>query len=237
MQILRIVLMAALALSANLSIAATPSAETWLAYQRARVTVAADGTVQQASLLSSSLSEAMQEQVLSRIRTFEFEPATRDGVAGVTETTLSVKLAIEPEQDQMVVRVVDAEVSVGFDHLKPPSFPMAQLRRSQGARVELRLSYDAEGKVTDASVESIEPDIKVFRLAAIKAARDWQFQPELVDGIGIGGTVLIPVVFSVTKVNDTTLKFPDGGKLHVNRQLEPPERLLTSTLRMRETEG
>ncbi|MGE4073867.1 MAG: energy transducer TonB [Lysobacterales bacterium] len=237
MQILRVILITALSLGASLSIAASPPAETWLAYQRAQVTVAADGTVQQASLLNSSLSAAMQEQVLQRIRAFEFEPATHNGVAGVTETTLSIKLAVEPEQDQLVVRVVDAEVTVGFDRLKPPRFPMAQLRRAQGARVELRLSYDGSGRVTDVSVESVEPDLKAFRLAALKAAREWQFQPERVDGIGIAGSALIPVTFSLTTSDDGKLRFPDGGTLRVRRQLEPPERLLTSTLRLREAEG
>lgn len=238
MQILRAILITAASLGATPGIAASPPNETWLAYQRAQVTVAADGTVQQASLLNSSLSVAMQEQVLKRIRAFEFEPATHNGVAGVTETTLSVKLAVEPEQDQLIVRVVGAEVTVGFDRLKPPRFPMAQLRRAQGARVELRLSYDGNGRVTDVSVERVEPDLKAFRLAALKAAREWQFQPERVDGIGIAGSALIPVTFALTTSDDEgKLNFPDGGSLRVRRQLEQPERLLTSTLRLRATEG
>jgi TonB family protein len=237
MQTPRAVLIAALILSTSLAVAATPSNERWLAYQRASVTVSTDGTVQQASLLNSRLSPSMQEAVLKRIRTFEFEPATRDGVAGVTETTLSVKLAVEPEQNQLVVRVVDADVTIGFERLKPPRFPKTQLQRSQGARIELRLAYDTNGKVTEVSVERAEPDLKVFREAALKAARDWQFQPERVNGIGIAGSALIPVTFSVTSNNDGELKFPDGGTLRVTRDLEPPERLLSSTLRLRDIDG
>ncbi|MCB1600145.1 MAG: energy transducer TonB, partial [Xanthomonadales bacterium] len=97
---------------------------------------------------------------------------------------------------------------------------------------------DGNGRVTDVSVERVEPDLKAFRLAALKAAREWQFQPERVDGIGIAGSALIPVTFSLTTSDDEgKLNFPDGGTLRVRRQLEQPERLLTSTLRLRATEG
>ena len=239
MQILRAILITALALGANLSIAASSSAERWLAYQLARVTVAADGTVQQASLPHSTLSVAMQEQVLNRVRTFEFEPATRDGLAGVTETTVWVKLALEPNGDQLELRVIGADITVGMERLKAPRYPAAQLRRMQSATVDLQVSYDQTGKVTDVNVTSAKPDLKAFKLAAIKAAREWQVQPERIDGVGMAGSVLVPVRFEIAGQNNDSgmINFPDGGSLEVSRELGQPDQLLGSTLRLRATES
>ena len=239
MQILRAILIIAVALVSSRGIAANPSTERWLAYQLASVTVAADGSVQQATLPGSTLSPAMQEQVLSRVRAFEFEPATRDGVAGVTETTVWVKLALETDQDQLLLKVIGGDITVGMDRLKAPRYPALQLRRMQGAEVELRVAYDAQGVVTDVSVTRAEPDLKAFKVAAIKAARQWQVRPERIDGVGVAGTVVVPVRFEVAGQNNDSgkINFPDGGSLQVSRELEQPDQLLSSTLRLRATEG
>lgn len=236
---LRSVLMAALMLSANLSFAASPANERWLAYQLASLTVAADGRVQQASLRNSSLSPAMQEQILDRVRTFEFEAATRDGVAGVTETTVWVKLALEADNDQLALRVIGADITVEMERLKAPHFPATQLRLGQGAQIDLQVAYDESGKVTEVTVSRAEPDRKAFKLAAIKAARDWKVVPERIDGVGVAGVALIPVRFEIagTDHNSGEIKFPDGGHLSVSRELAQPDQLLGSTLRLRATEG
>lgn len=85
--------------------------ERWLASQWARVVVGPDGRVLEAELPGSSLGSATQEEILRRIRQFEFEPASVGGVAASTETSLSVQLAVEPQGEQLAVRVAGASVA------------------------------------------------------------------------------------------------------------------------------
>ena len=133
----------------------------------------------------------------------------------------------------MAVKVAGANVSVGMVKLPPPRFPRSQLNRSQGAEVELRLAYDTEGKVTDVEITRIEPDLKVFREATLKAAREWVFAPEKIDGQAVAGTALIPVRFEFVSNNSGEIKFPDGGLLRVSRERESERKLLSSGTQLR----
>lgn len=207
--------------------------ERWLASQWARVVVGPDGRVLEAELPGSSLGTATQDEILRRIRQFEFEPATVDGAPASTETSLSVQLAVEPQGDQLAVRVAGASVAPRMTKIVPPRFPRFQLQRSQGARIEMRIAYDTRGEVTEATIVSAEPDLKVFRDASLKAARGWRFAPEKINGEAQAGVVQVPVTFEIAAGNFAELKFPDGGTLRVSRELKKPDQLLSSNLRLR----
>jgi TonB family protein len=207
--------------------------ERWVAAQWAKVVIGRDGHVIDAELQKSTLGADMQAEIVRRIRQFEFEPAKKNGVAVEAETHLSVQLSIEPDGDQLAVKVAGANVTVGMVKLPPPRFPRSQLNRSQGAEVELRLAYDTEGKVTEVEITRIEPDLKVFREATLKAARQWVFAPEKIDGQPIAGTALIPVTFEFVSNNSGEIKFPDGGRLRVSREREPERQLLGSSTQLR----
>lgn len=210
--------------------------ERWLGSQFASVTIGPDGRVQEAALPNSSLGPDMQAEILRRVRQFEFEPATVDGVAATTETHLAVQLAVEPAGERLVVKVAGAGIAPRMTRIVPPRFPRSQLTRSQGAKIDLQISYDAAGQVIEASVASAEPDLKVFRKAALAAARDWRFAPERINGEAQAGSVLVPVRFEIASSRTGELKFPDGGKLQVSRQPEQADELLTSNVRLRSTE-
>lgn len=210
-----------------------PANDRWVASQMAKVVIGRDGHVIDAQLQKSSLGPDMQAEILRRIGQFEFEPAKKNGVAVETETHLSVQLAIEPEGKQLAVKVAGANITVGMLKLPPPRFPRSQLNRSQGAEVELRLAYDTEGKVTEVEVTRAEPDLKVFREATLKAARDWLFAPEKIDGQPIAGSALIPVSFEFEGEGTGEIKFPDGGHLRVSRERESERQLLSSSTQLR----
>lgn len=224
----------ALVLLANSALGASDD-ERWLASQWARVVVGPDGRVVEADLPDSSLGAATQEEILRRVRQFEFEPATVDGAPASTETSLSLQLAIEPQGDQLAVRVAGASVAPRMTKIVPPRFPNTQLQRSQGARIEMRIAYDTAGEVTEATIVSAEPDLKVFREACLKAARGWRFAPEKINGKAQAGVVQVPVTFEIAAGNSGEIKFPDGGTLRVSRELKEPDQLLSSNLRLRST--
>ena len=222
------------AVGSTVAIADTaPANDRWVASQMAKVVIGRDGHVLDAQLQNSSLGADMQAEIVRRIGQFEFEPAKKDGVAVETETHLAIQLAIEPDGEQLAVKVAGANVSVGMVKLPPPRFPRSQLNRSQGAEVELRLAYDTEGKVTDVEITRIEPDLKVFREATLKAAREWVFAPEKIDGQAVAGTALIPVRFEFVSNNSGEIKFPDGGLLRVSRERESERKLLSSGTQLR----
>lgn len=205
----------------------------WLASQWAKVVIGRDGHVIDAELQRSTLSPEMQADIVERIRRFEFEPATRNGAAVETETHLVVQLSVEPDGQRLALKVAGAYVTVGMVKLPPPRFPRSQLNRSQGAEMEVRVAYDAEGKVTDVEVTRAKPDLKVFREATLTAAREWLFAPEKVDGQPIAGSALIPVRFEFVSNNTGEIKFPDGGHLKVSRERESEQRLLSSGTQLR----
>jgi TonB family protein len=205
----------------------------WLASQAAKVVIGRDGHVIDVELQRSTLGPDMQAEIVRRIRQFEFEPAKKNGVAVETETHLSIQLAVEPDGKQLALKVAGANVTVGMVKLPPPRFPRSQLNRSQGAQVDLRLAYDTEGKVTEVEITRIEPDLKVFREATLKAARQWVFAPEKIDGQPIAGTALIPVTFEFVSNNTGEIKFPDGGHLRVSRERENERQLLSSSTQLR----
>ena len=215
------------------------ASERWTGNQTALVDIGADGRVESAKLVRSTLSQAMQDDIVKRISRFEFEPARIDGRAVTAQTHLWIQLAIEPQGEQLAVTVADASVSLGYEKVVPPRFPPTQLERYEGASVMVEVNYDSDGKVTQAEVISAKPDLRVFRNAAQKAALEWVFAPEKIDGKGVAGSALVPVNFEFEGNHTGEINFPDGGRLHVRRaddtepSAAPKEKLLASRVQLR----
>ncbi len=205
----------------------------WVASQMARVVISPDGRIAEASLQDSSLGLDMQAEIERRIRQFEFEPAMKNGIAVATETNVWVQLSLVPEGETLALKVTDAGVCPGMLRLTPPRFPASQLSRSQGAEVQLAVDYDDQGKVTKVEVVSAEPDLRVFREASLKAAREWLFSPERVDGQPMAGSALIPVRFAIEGDDAAKVRFPDGGSLQVTRARQSEQQLLGSSAKLR----
>ena len=80
--------------------------------------------------------------------------------------------------------------------MNPPRYPPAALRSGITGTVVLIVSVDANGNVTDVSVERSSRNRDLDR-AAIQAARKWRFNPAMQDGRPAAGLVRIPVEFNL----------------------------------------
>jgi protein TonB len=78
----------------------------------------------------------------------------------------------------------------------PPDYPAPAERRQVEGRVELALTVNTAGKVTDVEVKSAKPR-DTFEKAAIAAAQKWEYQPAEVDGKPVEARTLVAIDFSL----------------------------------------
>lgn len=162
------------------------------------ITVDATGHVTSAKVVDE-LPKATVARIVERVSAFEFTPASRDGHAAECSTTLWLEFAFEPVDDENVaIRIRDAYTAPGLAQgkRKSPGYPSGMLRKRVDSNVKLELAYDAAGKVTRTNVlESTgHPS---FGEAAARMASNWQLVPERVAGVGVPGTVVVPVWFRI----------------------------------------
>lgn len=162
------------------------------------ITVDATGHVSSAKVVDD-LPKATVARIVERVSAFEFTPASRAGHAAECSTTLWLEFAFEPVDDENVaIRIRDAYTAPGLVPRKRnnPGYPSEMLRKRLDSDVRLELAYDTEGKVTGTTVlESTgHPS---FGEAAAKMVSRWQLVPERVAGVGVPGTVVVPIAFRI----------------------------------------
>lgn len=214
------------------------AAERWIGHQTARVSIDTEGRVDTVRLVGSTLSNAMQTVLIERVRRVAFEPAQRNGAPASAEATVLIELEAKAQADALTLTVSGVESIPGYRLTKPPRFPARELRKGISGRVELAVEYDGEGRVTKVAPASADAPMDAFMKAAMKAARDWQFEPERVAGVGLAGSGVIPVTFSIDNEpvageRSGDLQFPDGGVLRVYERLESQGDLAESQVRVR----
>lgn len=112
----------------------------------------------------------------------------------------------EPTEDEPVVDVVPAststveaayvEAALRDEGNKPPVYPRSSVTRGEEGEVLLRLSIDASGKVIDVQLESGCGHPRLHR-AAIRAARDWSFEPARRGGEAVASERTFPIEFRI----------------------------------------
>lgn len=163
------------------------------------ITVDATGHVSSANVVDE-LPKATVARIVERVSAFEFTPASRDGRAAECSTTLWLAFAFEPvDDDNVAIRIRDAYTAPGLvpNKRNNPGYPSEMLRKRMDGDVQLELAYDADGKVKGTTVlESTgHPS---FGEAAAKMATRWQLVPERVAGVGVPGSVVVPVSFRIS---------------------------------------
>jgi hypothetical protein len=153
----------------------------------------------------SKTIDAVREKLEPVVRSWEFEPGTVNGQPSATDTLLSVQIALLPSADgkSYGVRLDDVRTG-GYVSGKgqPPRFPASEARKlmdnGKFARLILEVSYDASGKATsvDLATGSTVSKGRLVELAK-EAVSSWSYQPELVAGTGVAGTVIVPICYSV----------------------------------------
>ncbi len=79
---------------------------------------------------------------------------------------------------------------------KPPRYPKAARKLGYEGLVTLLVSVDAAGQVQDVTVQT-SSGYSMLDEAALKAIRQWHFEPARRFGIAVEGTLLVPVVFDL----------------------------------------
>lgn len=189
----------------------TAEPEIYTATTTGELTVDAEGRVTAVSLDPKSLGADLVRDFEAQMRTWVFEPVLQDGQPVPAKAKLSAGLLVirQPGVDGLRIgfermqffEPVARKAAEGVSRsLTPPAYPESELRQGVGARVDLLLRLDAEGRVVDAAAESVnlfgEPEPKLrerhgrnFSKAAVRAAARW-----LIPGIE-GGVVVVPVTF------------------------------------------
>jgi TonB family protein len=145
----------------------------------------------------------IKEVLKERIESWEFIPATRDGVAVSSRTYLYVEMeGMDDGKGGLGIRILSAHGGPQ-GQLTPPTYPPTAYRNGIQGGVLIDVGFDDQGVVTSVEpVKSTDPIIrrkfsnsKFFVEAAIAAARAWTFKAEQVGGFPVPGRVRVPVSF------------------------------------------
>ena len=153
--------------------------------------------------------EALRERTEQAIRMWEFVPGTVDGMPAATDTLLSVQAVLKPSADDGQYTVVLRDVRTGGHVVdgatRAPRFPQSELRRMAArgvkfAQVAVEVGYDASGKAIALQVaEGSRTQPEELVKAVIKALREWTYEPERVAGVGVPGTLVVPICFTLAQ--------------------------------------
>ena len=91
---------------------------------------------------------------------------------------------------------IGASVDISSKAMNPPRYPPAAFRAGIQGEVILIIDVDANGNVTNVSVERSSRNRDLDR-AAMEAARKWKFNASIVNGQKAAGRVRVPVNFAL----------------------------------------
>ena len=134
------------------------------------------------------------------------------GSAAVATLTLAVACAAWAAQPPRTS--VDQLAGISGERTPPPVYPEAAARQGIGGVVVLAVDVDATGRPTAIEVESSRP-AGVFDQAALDAAWQWTFHPEIRDGKPVAGRVRVPMHFTPDETSSATVD-------RDSRALSPP---------------
>ena len=94
---------------------------------------------------------------------------------------------------------VPASSNVAYFHNPTPRYPSAAKRRGMQGLVELRVTVNSHGQPVSVEVKQ-SSGFQLLDREAIKAIRQWRFQPAQRAGIAVAGEVLVPVHYRLNSV-------------------------------------
>jgi TonB family protein len=127
---------------------------------------------------------------------------------------------IPPAQASSADKISRAEASApadsaaGYARLSPPHYPPAAIGQGVEGLVIVQADIDANGGVSAARIERIEPPTATaLGDAALDAVRHWTFTPARRDGHAVAGQALVPLRFSLdsTKPPSAAPALPPGA--------------------------
>ena len=94
---------------------------------------------------------------------------------------------------------VPASSNVAYYQNPTPRYPSAAKRRGMEGLVELRVTVNSHGQPVSVEVKQ-SSGFQLLDREAIKAIRQWRFQPAQRAGIAVAGEVLVPVHYRLNSV-------------------------------------
>jgi protein TonB len=91
---------------------------------------------------------------------------------------------------------IGASVDISSKNMNPPKYPPRAYQQGVEGTVILIIDVDANGNVTNVSVEKSSRNRDLDR-AAMDAARKWRFNPAMKSGQKAAGRVRVPVDFKL----------------------------------------
>lgn len=89
-------------------------------------------------------------------------------------------------------------VDISYKNRNPPRYPIGSVHKGEQGTVLLDVTVNASGTVTDVRVDQRGTNAAApLQAAAMEAARKWKFNPGRKNGKAVGGTLQIPVHFSL----------------------------------------
>jgi protein TonB len=76
----------------------------------------------------------------------------------------------------------------------PPEYPYASRMRGEQGRVRLRVQVDQNGRVVDVAVDQ-SAGFQALDQAALRAVRNWRFQPAARDGQPVVAVAAVDISF------------------------------------------
>jgi len=160
-------------------------------YVSAPIEVAADGHAEIGEV--EGVSGQLAQFARTLLSTQRYLPARREGQPVVSSTRVELALNLVPVGDRFEISLASVRVGPPGRHLYPPDYPVDMARRGKESVVLLRVQVGPEGRAIDSA--AIAPTDRAFAQAAIRASRDWRFDPLLIDGKPASYEVIQPVWF------------------------------------------
>jgi len=191
-----------------------------------------DGKITALTPLFSDDLRGTTKQVESVIRRWHFTPGSIGSQPAVTQTTLTID-ADRTGSDSYDFRIVSATTGARYQHGPTPKYPKSSIRMGRYGEVSIQVNHDADGRVL--SVAAMRPGDRhmdgALTRAALDAVKQWTFEPERVGGLGVAGSAIVPICFSLeghqdpcfwttprgqTEVIDNNRTFPTTSVVSIN---------------------
>ena len=172
-------------------------------WRQARISIDVDGKVTALKFVNwKAKKDVVGEKLAPIIRSWVFEPGRVNGLPAPTETTLTLRMDMQKvSNENYAITMLSADTGPAWEAIKPPEYPMLQLKYSIEAEIVVLVDYGADGRIEKMAVEEAlsngsKSDVQAFVNAIDKEVKsNWRFHPEVVDGHGIAGVVRVPVEF------------------------------------------
>jgi TonB family protein len=156
---------------------------------RMKLSLDATGAIVHAAPEEASLKPATLDAINAGLKNWRFAPARKDGQAVPAEVVVSV--LCQPPAKAEAVSLVPPKVITRTQ----PEYPFAMRRYGLRGQVTLGFEVDLKGKVQNVVI--VSSDNPAFEEPALKAVRQWTFQPATRDGEPVVQKMRVPITFQL----------------------------------------